>query len=87
MMNNELPRTYVPFTEWAEPSKQTEYTEPTPLLKPDGTRVTPEEWPEYKKGIRDMVVDIGFGGMPPRPEVVEFELRNKFRRADLMLFM
>ena len=37
MMNKEFPRTYVPFTEWAEPSKQTEYTEPTPLLKPDGT--------------------------------------------------
>ena len=31
---------------------------PDPFLKPDGTRVTPEEWPEYKKGIRDMVVEI-----------------------------
>lgn len=36
-MSVELKRTYSPFTEWAEPSKQTEYTEPTPLLKNDGT--------------------------------------------------
>ncbi len=36
-MPNELPKTYVPFTQWKEKSKQTEYTEPTPLLNPDGT--------------------------------------------------
>ena len=36
-MSNELPRTYVPFTEWKEKSKQIEYTEPTPLLNKDGT--------------------------------------------------
>ena len=35
-MSTELKRTYVPFTEWKEPSKQTEYTETTPLLAPDG---------------------------------------------------
>ena len=33
-MSTELKRTYVPFTDWKEPSKQTEYTEPTPLLNP-----------------------------------------------------
>ena len=33
----ELKRTYVPFNEWKEKSKQTEYTESTPLLNPDGT--------------------------------------------------
>ena len=55
---------------------------PDPFLKPDGTRVTPQEWPEYKKALRDMIVDIGFGGMPPRPEVVEIEFLNKFRRAE-----
>ena len=55
---------------------------PDPFLKPDGTRVTPQEWPEYKKALRDMIVDIGFGGMPPRPEVVELEFLNKFRRAE-----
>ena len=31
------PRTYVPFSEWKERSVQREYTEPTPLLAPDGT--------------------------------------------------
>ncbi len=36
-MSQELKRTYVPFTQWKEKSKQTEYTEPTPLLNKDGT--------------------------------------------------
>lgn len=36
-MSKELKRTYIPFTEWAEKSKQTEYTEETPLLNTDGT--------------------------------------------------
>lgn len=35
-MVKEEKRTYVPFTEWREKSKQTEYTESTPLLAPDG---------------------------------------------------
>lgn len=33
----ETPRTYIPFQEWDTPSKQTEYTEPTPLLTDDGS--------------------------------------------------
>lgn len=36
-MSTELKRTYVPFSEWKEKSKQREYTEETPLLNPDGT--------------------------------------------------
>ena len=32
-----MEKTYKGWQEWAEPSKQTEYTEPTPLLGPDGT--------------------------------------------------
>lgn len=36
-MSKITPRTYVPFNEWKEKSKQTEYTEKTPLLAPDGT--------------------------------------------------
>ena len=36
-MAPELKRTYVPFTDWKEKSKQIEYTEPTPLLNADGT--------------------------------------------------
>lgn len=35
-MSNELKRTYVPFKDWKEPSKQREYTEETPLLSYDG---------------------------------------------------
>ena len=33
----ELKRTYIPFKDWEEKSKQIEYTEKTPLLAPDGT--------------------------------------------------
>lgn len=36
-MNTELKKTYSPFTEWPQKSKQTEYTEPVPLLNSDGT--------------------------------------------------
>ncbi len=36
-MSVELKRTYVPFNEWKEKSKQTEYTEITPMLADDGT--------------------------------------------------
>ena len=35
-MSKELKRTYVPFKDWAEKSKQTEYTQETPLLDKDG---------------------------------------------------
>ncbi len=46
---------------------------PDPFLRKDGTRVSPEEWPEHKKQLRDFVVDFEYGGMPPRPEVVKVE--------------
>lgn len=36
-MSTETPRTYIPFKDWPEPSRQIEYTESTPLLAPDGT--------------------------------------------------
>lgn len=36
-MSKELPRTYIPFTEWKTKSKQREYTSETPLLNPDST--------------------------------------------------
>ena len=36
-MSVELKKTYKPFKDWKEKSKQTEYTESTPLLAPDGT--------------------------------------------------
>ena len=36
-MSQELKRTYVPYKDWPKKSKQTEYTESTPLLNPDGT--------------------------------------------------
>ena len=50
---------------------------PDPFLKPDGTRMTPEEWWQNRDAIRERVVKIEFGGMPPRPEVVEVEQLNE----------
>lgn len=49
---------------------------PDPFRKEDGTRMSPAEWQEKRKEIRDMIVDIEFGGMPPRPEFVEAEAIN-----------
>ena len=36
-MSNETKRTYIPFNQWKEKSKQTEYTQKSPLLDSDGT--------------------------------------------------
>lgn len=49
---------------------------PDPFKKPDGTRMTPEEWNVYREELRDFIVDFDFGGMPPRPEVVYYEKLN-----------
>ncbi|MBE7050956.1 MAG: hypothetical protein E7395_00095 [Ruminococcaceae bacterium] len=49
---------------------------PDPFLKEDGTRMTKEEWLERKDEIRQKIVDFEYGGMPPRPEFVEFEEMN-----------
>lgn len=49
---------------------------PDPFLKADGTRMTPEEWQSKRQEIRDFIIDMEYGGMPPRPEVVEFERLN-----------
>ncbi|MBQ7400123.1 MAG: hypothetical protein IJW06_06675 [Clostridia bacterium] len=49
---------------------------PDPFLKSDGTRMTKEEWFEKKDEIRQKIVDFEYGGMPPRPEFVEFEEMN-----------
>ena len=46
---------------------------PDPFLKPDGTRMSPEEWWQQRAAIREAVVKTEFGGMPPRPEVVTVE--------------
>lgn len=50
---------------------------PDPFLREDGTRVTPEEWPAYKKELLEKIVDFEYGGMPPRPEVVRYERLNE----------
>lgn len=54
---------------------------PDPFLRSDGTRVTPKEWSEYKKYLLNKIVDIEYGGMPPRPEIVEIEQLNDYRRG------
>jgi len=56
---------------------------PNPFAKPDGSIMTPEEWNEYRIGLRDFIVDHEFGGMPPRPEVVRFEQLNNPGRGHM----
>lgn len=55
---------------------------PDPFLKADGKRMTPEEWNLQRNALRDKIVNFEFGGMPPRPEVVEIEYLNSFRRTE-----
>lgn len=55
---------------------------PDPFLKEDGTRMTPDEWNQQRDALRNFIVDFAFGGMPPRPEVVEIEYLNSFRRTE-----
>ena len=50
---------------------------PDPFLREDGTRVTPEEWSEYRKLLREKIVDIEFGGMPPKVDCVTVEPLNQ----------
>lgn len=49
---------------------------PDPFLKEDGTRMTKEEWFLKKDEIRNKIVDIEYGGMPPRPEFVDIHRMN-----------
>jgi hypothetical protein len=46
---------------------------PDPFRRPDGTRMNAEEWYENRSALRDFIVDMEFGGMPPRPEVVRLD--------------
>ena len=54
---------------------------PDPFRKSDGTRVSPEEWVTYKKELLEQIVDMEYGGMPPRPEYLRMEPLNSFRRG------
>ena len=54
---------------------------PDPFRKEDGTRVSPAEWETYKKGLLEQIVDMEYGGMPPRPEYLRIEQLNSFRRG------
>lgn len=46
---------------------------PNPFVKEDGTMVSKEEWKTYKYELLEKIVDIEYGGMPPKPEIVEIE--------------
>lgn len=54
---------------------------PNPFMKPNGEMVSKEEWGTYKKDLLAKIVDIEYGGMPPRPEYVEFERLNEITRG------
>ena len=44
---------------------------PDPFLKEDGTRMTREEWYSNRESLFNKICEIEYGGMPPRPEVVD----------------
>jgi len=53
---------------------------PDLLAWPDGRRVeTPVDWAARVSAWRDVVVDVGYGGLPPAPDGVEIELRSEAR--------
>ncbi len=57
---------------------------PDLLARPDGRRVeTPADWVARAGAWRDVVVDVGYGGLPPAPDGVEVELRSEARVRDL----
>jgi len=55
-------------------------TMPDPFKKADGTRMTPEEWQVYRGQLREKIVKMEFGTIPPRPEVVRVEQLNTLCR-------
>jgi len=47
---------------------------PDPFLLPDGGRISARaEWPERARIWRDTILDMEYGGLPPRPETVQIE--------------
>lgn len=50
---------------------------PDPFKKEDGTRMTKDEWYEKKDEIRQKIVDIEYGGMPPKAEFIEINRLNE----------
>jgi len=53
---------------------------PDLLAGPDGRRVaSPDAWPARARAWREVVVDVGYGGLPPAPDGVEVEARSEAR--------
>ena len=56
---------------------------PDPFAVPGGGRMlSPQAWPQCAAAWRDLIVTTEYGGMPPQPEMVEFETlcHNAVRR-------
>lgn len=54
---------------------------PDPFLKADGTRMSPEEWWQTRDELREKIVRMEYGGMPPKPEVLRIEELANSRHA------
>ena len=55
---------------------------PDPFLKSDGTRISSEkEFEEQKKSFYKSVVELQYGTMPPKPEILEVQKINKGRKS------
>lgn len=65
----------------SEAGAVTEHGElPDPFAWPEGRRVTtPAEWPARASAWRELVVNVGYGGMPPAPDAAELRPRSEAR--------
>jgi hypothetical protein len=47
---------------------------PDPFATPGGGRIAArEEWPERSRAWRDMILEMEYGGLPPKPDAIEIE--------------
>lgn len=47
---------------------------PDPFSRPDGGRIaTREEWPDRARAWRDMIMEMEYGGLPPKPASIRLE--------------
>ncbi len=57
---------------------------PDPFADPAGGRITTRpEWPALARAWRDMIIDLEYGGFPPKPESVKVEELSHNRISSL----
>src|SRR5690554_3390706 len=53
----------------------------------DGSKVTnSQDWQKRRKEILDTAIDLEYGGMPPKPEVFEYETMHQMAKGSLISY-